>query len=626
MQKPPDPRGLRPRIVDPAKALERLAFVAAYAFTALPEPMRRKRLLRSFLLPRKFPYNPDLVWAIKPVYSTSYDKDLSIDARRELWAQFYHDDLEIVTTFIHRQAADWLGEALASNRAIVRQLREEFLGGPTPEHLYQIARYLRPARDPDPAGASDLIPEDQRREGYERAMTHINPEHLGIILAQPDQQSLLDALGWGYDDRSARRVLERKFAQAEAAIHEFEAEIKQNPEHLWRYHLVISAGLARALESVGSPLTPAGSNLLRRFILEIGRLKLEDPVDAMLLVTGLVLTVAAIALSGGALGALVASADLAFGAYASVDQAYQGYLRERQNAYAENATALKQGVPLSDRPADFSNVFLGAAGALICGYFLARGSFHLLQGVRREVAVGRSPISESQERLQSVRKTGGSAPETADTGVQRRPPAQATDSAENTQHGQVGTRAVEPEDRALSRSPVSEPHEKAESARKTASPGKRVARKSASTIPAPSYTEALFEKRGYEVHWRGRGTVMYITPSGLLVGTHRSLLRFKKSKAGSAYKGWDSHHIVEETDLVSLGIRRRFPSRDELPCVLLPAPGHEQRVGDILSRSRGYSNPKDVFDAYEEAYDLLDYTGETSKKELLAIVREMLGM
>jgi hypothetical protein len=124
---------------------------------------------------------------------------------------------------------------------------------------------------------------------------------------------------------------------------------------------------------------------------------------------------------------------------------------------------------------------------------------------------------------------------------------------------------------------------------------------------------------------------VYITDGGQLIGNHKSLRAFVKSNR--KYANWDSHHIIEEVHLENLGIRQHFPSRNNLPCVLLPPGGHKGRVGRILKSANNKVNltPDELYaDYYSKAYDLLgSYTGigsaEKIRAELSAVVKYMLG-
>lgn len=138
-------------------------------------------------------------------------------------------------------------------------------------------------------------------------------------------------------------------------------------------------------------------------------------------------------------------------------------------------------------------------------------------------------------------------------------------------------------------------------------------------------TTALFSK--LERLWsRGRHSV-YLTRANQLVGTHESLLAFRR--AHPEYAGWHSHHVIEEVHLSNLGVRNNFPGRGELPCVLLPPRQHSQRLRSMLGQldSLQPSSARELYMDYGRVYRLLldDYSGGTgTAQELVDIVADML--
>lgn len=127
-----------------------------------------------------------------------------------------------------------------------------------------------------------------------------------------------------------------------------------------------------------------------------------------------------------------------------------------------------------------------------------------------------------------------------------------------------------------------------------------------------------------------KGRKVFLTEGGQLVGSHDSLLAFRRNHK-DAYSKWDSHHIVEEVHLRNLG--RRYSSRGALPAVLIPKAAHSKRINSILRRADCLSlSARSLYsNYYVEAYELLGaYTGTATEAkiqaELLAIVRTLLGL
>ncbi len=146
---------------------------------------------------------------------------------------------------------------------------------------------------------------------------------------------------------------------------------------------------------------------------------------------------------------------------------------------------------------------------------------------------------------------------------------------------------------------------------------------------------------GLKVFWTSpTGHRVFITPTGQLVGSHRALTLQSFRTAYPDYKGWHSHHIVEEVHLKRLWIRKLFKPRDDLPAVLLTGRAHSKRIGRVLksvNQPRGSAkNPNSItargyFEAYQQAYTMKldDYVGHGNARalarELMAVVSNMLG-
>jgi hypothetical protein len=142
-----------------------------------------------------------------------------------------------------------------------------------------------------------------------------------------------------------------------------------------------------------------------------------------------------------------------------------------------------------------------------------------------------------------------------------------------------------------------------------------------------------FKKIRLEVFESKPGYTIYITENGQLIGTHESLKRFAERYVDGngilVYKGWNSHHLVEEIHLENLGIRSYYPERGKLPCVLLPPKAHIKRIGSILRaldsdgklilefNEQFISRVKYYSGQYSEAYQAMGkYTGLGTEKQL----------
>ncbi|MDX2148573.1 MAG: hypothetical protein SFZ23_13730 [Planctomycetota bacterium] len=143
-------------------------------------------------------------------------------------------------------------------------------------------------------------------------------------------------------------------------------------------------------------------------------------------------------------------------------------------------------------------------------------------------------------------------------------------------------------------------------------------------------TEAIYKRMYGDPVWSKGGNRVWFTSgdSPYLVGDHASLLEFKRTFAETpfgnnppgAFKGWDSHHVIEAIDLENLGLQgAREELYRRLPAVLLPPEGHA-RITSILSSYRPFKDVQDLREAYEIAYDTLGLPAD----DLMDILDEIL--
>lgn len=127
------------------------------------------------------------------------------------------------------------------------------------------------------------------------------------------------------------------------------------------------------------------------------------------------------------------------------------------------------------------------------------------------------------------------------------------------------------------------------------------------------------------------GVTVRLTSNNQLIGTYSDLEKFRKANYGN-YEGWDAHHILEDQDVLRLGLARFSPANSQMICVLIPNGQHKGINRDL----RKWNPPRDIPTAadlelaYKEAYrDNLDnYCGADSetalRQELLKILHAVL--
>jgi len=116
-----------------------------------------------------------------------------------------------------------------------------------------------------------------------------------------------------------------------------------------------------------------------------------------------------------------------------------------------------------------------------------------------------------------------------------------------------------------------------------------------------------------------------ITGANQLMSTYATLHAYQKSERD--YKGWHAHHVLENDDLLRLGVHLSAPAYADQLCVLLPERAHVGRVNSILRRenpTRYQANRKELRKAYAEAYSMIgNYCGggeAAIRKELMGII------
>lgn len=355
----------------------------------------------------------------------------------------YLSDLHTLINAIEQRAPHWLARQL---NAQMSQLENQRL-----RHFSDIGQVRSIARDyvqlrdklapiehetrevsAAPGDISVVEVETARsiRDREEQARRHFQNEWVDLLFNHPRRHRLFNELA--RSELTAHEAIENAFRDARDGMHNFQDEIAENPGHIWRYPPII-LGVLSDLGLVDMAAPDLKDDPFIRYMRDIARLRSEKWWESTLFVAGILIVTVSLTLAVPA-GAAAIAAGIVVNAVDIGLAAHSGWKKfetERENEYAAAAQAFAQGQPLTERASSYGPIALEGAVALL-------GAFSTVRDARR---------------LSDARRGGGKLadPGTADSGTQRRPAVQATDSAEETQHGQVGTRAVEPEDRAVDR-------------------------------------------------------------------------------------------------------------------------------------------------------------------------------
>lgn len=138
------------------------------------------------------------------------------------------------------------------------------------------------------------------------------------------------------------------------------------------------------------------------------------------------------------------------------------------------------------------------------------------------------------------------------------------------------------------------------------------------------------------LYWKQLGAhKIYLTKSNQIVGSYAALCQYRQNrydlygKKSNKY-AWEAHHILETTQISTLGVARKFPDRRLCLCALIPKEAHIRINAIFAANTRGFIDVKGVLSAYDLAHSIIgNYNGTSEKtiqKELNAIVATSLKL
>jgi hypothetical protein len=136
--------------------------------------------------------------------------------------------------------------------------------------------------------------------------------------------------------------------------------------------------------------------------------------------------------------------------------------------------------------------------------------------------------------------------------------------------------------------------------------------------------ELLYKAKVAYAPWPA-DTDILLTEGNQLIGRYSSFKKFRKNN--TAYRGWHAHHVVEDNDILRLGLIAGFPKYEDQLCVLLPPAAHLSRVNSVLPRVSSRDSKilaEEIRGDYRITYGMIgNYCGSSETKiqeELMRIV------
>src|SRR5262249_47293689 len=273
----------------------------------------------------------------------------------------YLADLHTLMAAVENTAYLWLNRELTSQVRHLEKLRTELFANLKP--LCEVAGAYVKLRDSLPketqrrhvASAKVMVPATETprswREREEQARIQLSNPWIDVLFRHPRRYALFNALAQG--EHQAAVTLEKVFVEAQKGIDDFRQQLRQEPDHIWRYPPIVIGS------SIELQMFREGEWLLPRFVLDIARLRSQDKWSALYTVAAI--AIAGLALFAGPIGIAAAILDLAL----SVHSGWHKFQQEDENDSAQAAQVFATGETFSDRPSNYGPIALEGAMALL---------------------------------------------------------------------------------------------------------------------------------------------------------------------------------------------------------------------------------------------------------------------
>jgi len=308
----------------------------------------------------------------------------------------YLSDIKTMMTAIEEAAYPWLQRELAYQLHYLKELHIELFSNIQQVHL-AAQEYVK-LRDELPQtehkkfraqGEGDITLETVKsiNEREQQARTQIHSQWIDVLFNHPKRYLLFYQLARSED--MAIVTLEEAFLEAHKGIEEFGKEIKESPDHIWRYPPIV----AGTLMDIG--IVKENDRLLLRFMLDIAQLRSKDEWQELYFIAGI--AIAAFSLFMGPGGMIILSlADIVLGTHSG----WREFERQQENDYALTAQAFAQGMPLTDRTSDYGPFALQVAAALLSAFQLPR----MIKDLRLARAAEQQVLRETEQSLKAESK------------------------------------------------------------------------------------------------------------------------------------------------------------------------------------------------------------------------------
>jgi hypothetical protein len=115
--------------------------------------------------------------------------------------------------------------------------------------------------------------------------------------------------------------------------------------------------------------------------------------------------------------------------------------------------------------------------------------------------------------------------------------------------------------------------------------------------------------RSCERKWTIGNHTVYLSPANQLLGSYLSLERYRSHESGHYVSrgrapAWEAHHIVEDRELDYLGVRAKFPVREQCLCVLIPKPAHIRINTVFEAHTRRFRDVTGILEGYRLAHSV----------------------